>query len=524
MQSNGAWLHKKLLTTPYAFETQMRNIQMRYANKMEAERINIISRLKDFEQRLDAVENQELGTLMRLIEQTRILQTYITYQGRGVEQLFEKVQGKIKRAREGFFASRRASDYIVDVNTRGIGSFLSESMGPKAAEVAELFNLSLDDVDIPPGFVVIRAGIEYLIEANRQQAGGQERLAAIEQMIAAPMSHRAVASPRSNKTSPICSYPNSRRAWRICGESSMGCPKPRLYAATHRPTIWRRSRKPQHIRTIRNCQARLVEMGEKNHFIIVDNSADVEEALNTIMRRVNDPIADRGLPVADAIRDAVQMDIEKRESQIRVSRFNGAWVTDIDDTLLESGAHPTQAWIEAQVAFIRKLQTLNIVWVPMSGVAIEKAGPRLIYRFPHDVRSHVIYYGGDGSAKLSYDLKSDQWLEDQSFKRHFSDAQAMAIIGEKALAQVMAARLECTLSHERVQTRLREAREELAAHRIEGQKGIIAALEARLAAEGFPPDAAVTYFHGIRRYQPRYQTPGGAVRGYTASKHLSAVQ
>jgi 2-phosphoglycerate kinase len=1154
-------VREKLLTAPHAFETQMRNIQMHYANKMEAERINIISRLKDFEQRLDAVENHELGTLMRLIEQTRILQTYITYQGRGVEQLFEKVQGKIKRAREGFFASRRASDYIVFVNTRGIGSFLSESMGPKAAEVAELFNLSLDDVDIPPGFVVIRAGIEHLIEANRQQADGQERLAAIEQMIAAPMSHRekarrlndyvfdhleipldlaeaieqayhdlekqvsaatkvkeierliALALPGSDQararaalrtqamsaaagdkahtvgtliealalpkhlltalrdcyreqggvfivlrsssiyedtrresmagrfysqayvrgrrllwehirrglayywlemgqvdssqpifihlqreadvsmvvssinimeenwdqvaisathgpdivsgeipsdlfvvdanrltlvrqvvadktvcfgfnhtngyglhkmavgdtarrhqpalTSQDCitlarvarryhayygypiefeavkkdgrisvvqvrpivltafvadieqlaevgilgpplnrvrtekglwaqrmpakawlaelipdavisglfnnhllillatrnhlvalrsiqyeivarlvaledySYDDARRkveelfnavecrfderdkggciatvkqnvtdllipelkarlahlwreqygmskaavvrryaqthdlatvkettvlidkelgsgrqarqapadkvialwadridtlahqfaeafqAWRESEETEkqrlhndphfepyrlrvardelhhfIRWLAPRFYTVPrlkelHKPTLvliagpsgsgkstlkrllakrlspsdtfstdvgaregardsyietlgetkaraffpelfsssfsrdtleWyyghsiltlkmvksacRRLIKEgssaiiegvplipgllsetffeganivwivltvqdavehynrlggrddkglsrggalryrKHIRTIRNCQARLLEMGEKTHSIIVDNSASIEETLNTIMRRVNDPIADRGLPVADAIRDAVQMDIEKRESQIRVSRFNGAWVTDIDDTLLESGAHPGQEWIDAQVAFIRKLQTLNIVWVPMSGVAIEKAGPRLIYRFPKDVCSHVIYYGGDGSAKLSYDLKSEQWLEDQAFLRHFSDAQAMAIIGEKALAQALAARLECPPAHERVQNRLQEARAELASHRIEGQKGIIASLEARLAAEGFPTDAAVTYFRG----------------------------
>jgi hypothetical protein len=163
-----ALVREKMLTTPYAFETQMRDIQMHYANKMEAERINIISRLKDFEQRLDTVENQELGTLMRLIEQARILQTYITYQGRGVEQLFEKVQGKIKRARERFFASRKASDPIVFVNTRGIGSFLSQSMGPKAAEVAELFNLSLGDVDIPPGFVVIRAGIDHLLDGSLQ--------------------------------------------------------------------------------------------------------------------------------------------------------------------------------------------------------------------------------------------------------------------------------------------------------------------------------------------------------------------
>jgi hypothetical protein len=35
-----------------------------------------------------------------------------------------------------------------------------------------------------------------------------------------------------------------------------------------------------------------------------------------------------------------------------------AFVADIDDTLLESGAHPGQEWIDAQVAFIRKLQAL----------------------------------------------------------------------------------------------------------------------------------------------------------------------
>lgn len=1072
-----ALVREKVLIAPAAFETQMRNIQMHYANKMEAERINIISRLKDFEQRLDAVENHELGTLMRLIEQARILQTYITYQGRGVEQLFEKVQGKIKGARERFFAARKASDHIVFVNTRGIGSFLNESMGPKAAEVAELFNQTLDDVDIPPGFVVIRAGVEHLLKANRDRADGEEKLGAIEQMIAAPMSRAdkerrlnayvhdhleiprdlaeaidrayhdlekqvsadtkveeierliTLALPASDQararaalrteavsaaagdtahtmgtlidalelpkhlltslrdcyreqggvfivlrsssiyedtrresmagrfysqayirgrrvlwghlrrglayywiemgkvdssqpifihlqreadvsmvvssinvmeenweqvaisatlgpdivsgeipsdlfivdanrlalvrqvladkkvcfgfnhsngfglqkvavsdaakrhhpalTSQDCitlarvarrlhayygypiefeavkkderisvvqvrpivltafvsdikqlaevgilgppldrvrtengiwaqrmpaeawlaelipdavisglynnhlltllatrnhlvalrsiqyeivarlvaledySYDDARRkvedlfnavelrfnerdkdgcittvkqnitgllvpelkarlahlwreqygmpkaevirryaqaydlaavkeitvrierelgsgrqarqapadkvislwadridtlahqfaeayqAWRESEETEkqqlhndphfepyrlrvahdelhqfIRWLAPRFYTVPrlkelHKPTIvliagpsgsgkstlkrllakrlspsdtfstdvgaregardsyietlgetkaraffpelygssfgrntleWYYGhailtmkkvksacqrlikegssaiiegvplipgllpetyfeganivwivltvqdavehynrlggrddkglsrggalRYRKHIRTIRNCQARLLEMGEKTHSIIVDNSANIVEALNSIMRRVNDPIADRGLPVADAIRDAVQMDIEKRESQIRVSRFNGAWVTDIDDTLLESGAYPTREWIDTQVAFIRQLQALNIVWVPMSGVAIDKAGPRLIYRLPQDVCSHVIYYGGDGSAKLSYDLKSDQWLED----------------------------------------------------------------------------------------------------------------
>ena len=83
--------------------------------------------------------------------------------------------------------------------------------------------------------------------------------------------------------------------------------------------------------------------------------------------------------------------------------FSGAWLTDIDDTLIPSGQKPDKQWIETLSDFIRILKQYNILWAPVSGVAIEKMGDRLLYRLPTDILSHVIYYGGEGSSKSYFD-------------------------------------------------------------------------------------------------------------------------
>ena len=68
-----------------------------------------------------------------------------------------------------------------------------------------------------------------------------------------------------------------------------------------------------------------------------------------------------------------------------IDRFSGAWLTDIDDTLIRSGYFPDDDWIQSLAVFIRRLQSHNIVWVPVSGVAINKMGARLLFRLPKDV-------------------------------------------------------------------------------------------------------------------------------------------
>ena len=67
----------------------------------------------------------------------------------------------------------------------------------------------------------------------------------------------------------------------------------------------------------------------------------------------------------------------------------GAWMTDIDDTLIESGLMPDDKWIQWLSEKISIFKRHNIAWIPMSGVAIDKLGPRILYRLPHDLLSHV---------------------------------------------------------------------------------------------------------------------------------------
>lgn len=74
--------------------------------------------------------------------------------------------------------------------------------------------------------------------------------------------------------------------------------------------------------------------------------------------------------------------------------YCGAWLTDIDDTLIESGVMPDNDWIEWLSEKLQIFNKNNIVWVPMSGVALVKLGPRILYRLPEELVSGILYYGG----------------------------------------------------------------------------------------------------------------------------------
>ena len=83
-------------------------------------------------------------------------------------------------------------------------------------------------------------------------------------------------------------------------------------------------------------------------------------------------------------------------------QIRGAWFTDIDDTLVWPGEMPSENFIDWFAGKIRILMKHNIYWIPMSGVAMDKLGPRILYRLPKDILSNIIYYGGDGSQKYTY--------------------------------------------------------------------------------------------------------------------------
>ena len=75
----------------------------------------------------------------------------------------------------------------------------------------------------------------------------------------------------------------------------------------------------------------------------------------------------------------------------------------------------------------------------MSGVALVKLGPRILYRLPEELASGILYYGGDGSELYYFDDESGEWCSDPEFKRLFSDAQGVAVLGRdnfrKALSE-----------------------------------------------------------------------------------------
>jgi 2-phosphoglycerate kinase len=173
--------------------------------------------------------------------------------------------------------------------------------------------------------------------------------------------------------------------------------------------------------------------------------------------------------------------------------FAGAWLTDIDDTLIPSGACPDDVWINRLVDFIRVLKSHDILWAPVSGVSIEKMGERLLYRLPEDILSHVRYYGGEGSMKHFYDFAQKEWVYDESFCRHFSDAQAIALIGEKQFTDYLLQFQDQSSVKKRIQTASKILQKE---NSDIAQCHLIQAMEQKLQSLGADPKPAETYYRG----------------------------
>ena len=176
--------------------------------------------------------------------------------------------------------------------------------------------------------------------------------------------------------------------------------------------------------------------------------------------------------------------------------FTGAWLTDIDDTLIRSGHYPDDEWIASLAGFIRQLQKHNIVWAPVSGVAINKMGARLLFRLPKDVLSHVIYYGGEGGVKSFYDASNSQWCSPESFQRNFSDVQALVVIGEQRFVDALKTQYAIEGRGDDIAQRVSDATAELEKTRYAGMPSLVDLIQEELKTAGFDPDNAETYFRG----------------------------
>ena len=190
-------------------------------------------------------------------------------------------------------------------------------------------------------------------------------------------------------------------------------------------------------------------------------------------------------------------------SRITDSRFTGAWMTDIDDTIIRSGEMPDEGWISWISERIEKLQKHNILWIPMSGVAIVKLGPRILYRLPEKILDSVLYYGGDGSQKYYFDRQAGKWAEDIEYRRVFSDAQAIAVIGKETFlnaAAAPAAADDAGASGGSKEASAAGRYEAAAAHLRKGgfnpENSILCTMKKMLSENGFNPDLSETYFRG----------------------------
>ena len=176
--------------------------------------------------------------------------------------------------------------------------------------------------------------------------------------------------------------------------------------------------------------------------------------------------------------------------------FSGAWLTDIDDTLIESGVMPDDRWMAWLSEKIQILNNHGIVWVPMSGVALVKLGPRILYRLPERLRLGVLYYGGDGSELYYYAESEKKWMSDNDFKRIFTDAQALAVIGRESLIHAIAEIEHVPKDCGYVQGRIRVAESELIRNHLDADFCILDMLKERLVMHGYNPEDSETYFRG----------------------------
>jgi len=173
----------------------------------------------------------------------------------------------------------------------------------------------------------------------------------------------------------------------------------------------------------------------------------------------------------------------------------GAWITDIDDTLVESGKTPTPKNIQSLAVVVRELKKQGILWVPMSGVAMIKLGPRILYNLPEDILDNIIYYAGDGSQKYFYNPGTETWREDEGFVRLFSDEQALAVLGLKEFERQFT-ELAHSGSSKDVGKRQAAAVEALKAHGIDPELGLLDEMKEVLKSRDFRPEQAETYFRG----------------------------
>ena len=179
-----------------------------------------------------------------------------------------------------------------------------------------------------------------------------------------------------------------------------------------------------------------------------------------------------------------------------IDRFSGAWLTDIDDTLIRSGYFPDDDWIQSLAVFIRRLQSHNIVWVPVSGVAINKMGARLLFRLPKDVLSHVIYYGGEGGVKSYYDSAEDKWSSPESYQRNFSDVQALVVIGEQRFYSALKIQYAIDKRADNIEQRITAAKTILQETHYSDMPSLIDQMEDELAQAGYASSKPETYFRG----------------------------
>ncbi|MDX9801374.1 MAG: hypothetical protein RBT69_08575 [Spirochaetia bacterium] len=176
--------------------------------------------------------------------------------------------------------------------------------------------------------------------------------------------------------------------------------------------------------------------------------------------------------------------------RITESRFTGAWMTDIDDTIIRSGEMPDEAWIKWISSKIEKLNRHNILWIPMSGVAIVKLGPRILYRLPDEILDSVLYYGGDGSQKYYYDSKSRKWAEDLEYKRVFTDEQTLAVIGKDEFLKTV----HDGERYEKAASRLADGG--FKSGKFKSEDGILTTMKKMLSDAGYDPALSETYFRG----------------------------
>jgi len=175
----------------------------------------------------------------------------------------------------------------------------------------------------------------------------------------------------------------------------------------------------------------------------------------------------------------------------------GAWLTDVDDTLLKSGHRPDDEWIGQLAEFVSTLRKHGILWAPVSGVAISKMGPRMLYRLPKELLDNVFYFGGEGSTRSHYDAASDSWIDDPVFKRHFSDAQALAVIGEEELRAWFAHHYHIDNLHdERIQGHITQAQAVLEDKGFAGMPCLVDQMKATVEEQGFDSGRSETYFRG----------------------------